>query len=487
MFFRKVTTRRGDKEYVYLKLIENYRDGGKVKQRVIANLGNIDRLAPEKVEALISGLTKFCPASALTSYEPDTPAPSVDDAYTEPIRTVWRDLNLPTILTEAEQHFEPPGRFTALIEAAVIAHILNPQDTRPLSVRCADINIPPLDGEEIPGIVFFQAFCRLADLIPSLERHLLNQLQERLGRPFALFLHPQASEFIGHECGITTAGTSYHIRPYRRPLPLALLAHPSGLPVSCRLVPGGLNLANLAPGQKQCRESYDLDVYLLIEEKLLGTTPAPQGAVVSLSPKRFAGAPFTNADPWAENGIISDQRWIKTVKHEGHRYILSHDLALDNPSNRTLDDDLAQAARELDKLRTAVRQKKLRREKTIRRRAHKILEEHGCLNYIDHHYDPNTPDYRYTVHEEVIKKEKMLRRTRVLRTDLQSPAGKEIAGIYDACTELAKEFTVIQDITRLPVVYPYADHQHSEAYIEGLLQIYTLAALVRRLASIDST
>ncbi|MGQ9497373.1 MAG: hypothetical protein ACUVRC_05705 [Desulfotomaculales bacterium] len=42
-----MVTRRQGREYAYLKLIKNYREGGKIKQRVIANLENIDYLTPE--------------------------------------------------------------------------------------------------------------------------------------------------------------------------------------------------------------------------------------------------------------------------------------------------------------------------------------------------------------------------------------------------------------------------------------------------------
>ncbi|MCL6635204.1 MAG: hypothetical protein K6T29_05480 [Peptococcaceae bacterium] len=55
MFFRKITSRSNGKEYTYLKLIENYREGDKVKQRVVANLGSLENLTPEKVQGLIAG------------------------------------------------------------------------------------------------------------------------------------------------------------------------------------------------------------------------------------------------------------------------------------------------------------------------------------------------------------------------------------------------------------------------------------------------
>lgn len=60
MFFRKIITKVNGKEYAYVKLIKNYREDGKVKQRVVGNLGNIDDLTPEKINELINGLIRVC-------------------------------------------------------------------------------------------------------------------------------------------------------------------------------------------------------------------------------------------------------------------------------------------------------------------------------------------------------------------------------------------------------------------------------------------
>lgn len=486
MFFRKVTTRRGDKEYIYLKLIENYREGGKVRQRVIANLGNIERLAPDKVEALIAGLSRLCPpGTALPSFKIDLPS-ATERASVEPLQRVWCRLGLDEALARLEGDKTPKvEEFGSLIEAAVIAHVLHPEDTRPLSVRCADLNLRPLGGEEVPGIAFFKAFCHLAAIVPALERHILKRIRAD-SEPPSLFIHPIVGEFVGNECGITTAGTAYQIRPYRRPLPMALIVHPDGLPIGCRLLSGDLTPEHVCALRHQYRETCGGDAFILFEEDLFGgAAPAVPNSIVALPPERYARAPFTATDPWAGNGTIHRGRWIKTVEFEGQRYILSHNVEPEAPSDQAIESGLAQAAQDLDQLRAVVRQKKLTREKTIRQRAQDVLKRHGCEQFIEFDYEPAKSDFRYSRREEVIKKEKMLRRTRVLRTDLHGPTGTEIAAAYDACTNLASGFRVVHDMTRLPVVYPYADHQHSEAFIQGQLEVYALAGLLHLMARSD--
>jgi len=59
MFARVSTVQRGDKTYQYLQILEAYRDNGRPKQRVVANLGRVDLLGG-KLDDLVSSLRKYC-------------------------------------------------------------------------------------------------------------------------------------------------------------------------------------------------------------------------------------------------------------------------------------------------------------------------------------------------------------------------------------------------------------------------------------------
>ena len=65
MFTKRVRVRRGDKSYVYVKLVESYRDGGRVRQRVVANLGREDELKVSgQLEALAGSFARLDPPMA---------------------------------------------------------------------------------------------------------------------------------------------------------------------------------------------------------------------------------------------------------------------------------------------------------------------------------------------------------------------------------------------------------------------------------------
>ena len=65
MYAKRVQVRRGDRTYTYLKLVQSYREGGRVRQRVVANLGREDELkASGQLEALAGAFARLDPPMA---------------------------------------------------------------------------------------------------------------------------------------------------------------------------------------------------------------------------------------------------------------------------------------------------------------------------------------------------------------------------------------------------------------------------------------
>jgi len=65
MYVKRVQVRRGSNTYSYLKLVESYREGGRVRQRVVANLGREDELkASGQLNNLAGTLARLDPPLA---------------------------------------------------------------------------------------------------------------------------------------------------------------------------------------------------------------------------------------------------------------------------------------------------------------------------------------------------------------------------------------------------------------------------------------
>jgi len=59
MYPRVNTVKQGGKTYHYLQILQSFRHQGKVRQRVVANLGRIDLLA-DNLDRLVNSLSKYC-------------------------------------------------------------------------------------------------------------------------------------------------------------------------------------------------------------------------------------------------------------------------------------------------------------------------------------------------------------------------------------------------------------------------------------------
>jgi transposase len=96
MFTRVTKVRRAGQTYEYLQIVEAYRENGRPKQRVVANLGRLDRLG-DRIDELIGSLRKyshraFVGADEIRCQQALTWGPVLLS------RHLWEQMDLPEIL-----------------------------------------------------------------------------------------------------------------------------------------------------------------------------------------------------------------------------------------------------------------------------------------------------------------------------------------------------------------------------------------------------
>jgi transposase len=96
MFTRVSRVKVGDKVYDYVRIVESYRQNGKKRQRVIANLGRVETLRG-KIDNLVCGLREYCREKFVK--------PGEIDAQETPVwgtvlvaRKLWNELGLGWII-----------------------------------------------------------------------------------------------------------------------------------------------------------------------------------------------------------------------------------------------------------------------------------------------------------------------------------------------------------------------------------------------------
>jgi hypothetical protein len=86
MFVRRKTVHSAGRSYEYLQIVETFRDNGRVRQRVVGNLGRLDELlASGDLERVINQLARCCPSVRLLQAEADGSLEVVSDKVWGPI------------------------------------------------------------------------------------------------------------------------------------------------------------------------------------------------------------------------------------------------------------------------------------------------------------------------------------------------------------------------------------------------------------------
>ncbi|MFD1508609.1 IS1634 family transposase, partial [Lacimonas salitolerans] len=117
-------TKAGGRQY--LQLVESFRnDDGKVRTRVLANLGRLDQLTPERLDPLINGLNRAVGRAENTASEViQEPGRSFGDVFA--LHELWRELGIDKALTYALRSSRREIDAEALIRAMVFNRLCDP-------------------------------------------------------------------------------------------------------------------------------------------------------------------------------------------------------------------------------------------------------------------------------------------------------------------------------------------------------------------------
>jgi transposase len=108
MYLRTVRAQGGKGQtHEYIRLVESYREGERIRQRVVFNLGRRDLIAPH-AEALFRLLTGRTPPGAEVSRETPRPIEAWDWGPFLVARSLWRELGLESILDSCDVGGEEP-------------------------------------------------------------------------------------------------------------------------------------------------------------------------------------------------------------------------------------------------------------------------------------------------------------------------------------------------------------------------------------------
>ncbi|MCF8010987.1 MAG: hypothetical protein K9L17_12285 [Clostridiales bacterium] len=484
MFFRQVKTKRNGKNYTYVKLIENYREDGKIKQKVIANLGNIEHLNNDKINSLISSLNKLTePCNIKKTPLQQNP---VQGLCWKKLNQLWQELCMNDFLNK-ELPENSPALASSLIKTMIYQKLIHPNDNRPITISYPELNILELMNHKIPDIDFYQSTIALSNIKNKLEEHLFNLLKIYLvDEPSLLYTYLLYSEYTGNECCINTMGTTYHVRPFKKYFYLLTHNISPGFPIGCSIYDKLPSIEDIITTNHKI--SQNLQPYLVINGNETNFQSLDNNIefIKSLPINELSKIPVSRGDLWSNKDAFTVNKtlWVKDIIKSNKRYIICHDIAPQAHSDGLLEQTLEKTESELSKIKSLVKENKLRREKTIHHKIKEILSNYNCQNYFNYQLNLSKKELTYCRNKEVIQKVKTLQRTWALETNHKEASTVDIINTFQECNSLKHNLEKISDITKIPVLYPYNDAHHCKEYVTGQVLIHLLCYTLKKLYSV---
>lgn len=486
MFFRKVVTRRHGRTYSYLKLIENYREGGKVKQRVIANLGNIEHFTPEKVQSLISGLARIYDRAMLQN-EAEEAALLIDhEADHDVLRGIWKGLGLHGVVRSSVR--DRSGLASYLIEAAMLHEVMHPKGSHSLSA-CYAATVPELQDHAVSISDFHHVISSFGHSSAPVEIQLLERLHRAglVTDPHTIIVKLLTSDFTGFQCTLSPSGLVYEVRPYHRPIELAVLSTSTGLPLGCRVGFQPFTDADIVRIVGETERN--LDSTHTVVSDVRRDSPGeldqlPVDYLATIKPSRFHEVPIDFFSLWAGKGTQTMGRIrVSTADTPQARYIAYYNPSPDAKSDRRLDGAVEQSAKELERLKQHVNKGRIRRRRTVLRKMTEILENHACLPYFNHSLTTagGTLNFDFQLDKRALEREKTFHRTQVLKTNLFDVPVERLVKLFQRSKRAERNLEPIRDHTKIPVIPTLTDSLHSNNFITGQALVQVLGETVRRL------
>jgi transposase len=334
MFVREKRVRNRDgSERRYLQLVENYRVEGRVRQRVVANLGRLDRLrGAGELDRLVVSLARYAERTKV-----------VDLA--EELGCEWaREWGVPLVCerllselgVEAELERALAGRrIRAPLAEAVLALVAN-RISEPASKLGCDRWLERAHHERFAAVELqhlYRACDLLAELKDELELALWDQRRTLLEQELELvFFDTTTTYFEGERLqGFARFGHSKDRRPDRLQLVVGILCTRQGIPIAHRVFPGNTSDVDaLLAAIAELKQRFQVKRVVVVADRgTVGTRTlealeqAGFDYIVGVRLRKLKAARQVLARAGRYREVAANLR-VKQVVHEGVRYIVCH-------------------------------------------------------------------------------------------------------------------------------------------------------------------
>ena len=320
----------------YLQLVESFRnESGKVRTRVVANLGRLDQITPERLDPLINGLNRAVGRAENTASEVIQEAGlGFGDVFA--LHELWRDLGIDTALKRALRSSRREFDAEALIRAMVFNRLCDPS-SKSGCLRWLDTVAIPAMPDTVTHQHLLRAMDALMDHADAVEGALARQIRPLVDRDLEIVFYDLTTVRIRGEGqvadDIRAFGMNREMGGIARQFVLGVVQTADGLPLMHTVHPGNVvETKTLQAMLATVLQRFPIERVILVADRgLLSldnigalTTLAERGGrtlefILAVPARRYSDLVESFRDmAFDDNGLAED-------RFAGHRLIVAHD------------------------------------------------------------------------------------------------------------------------------------------------------------------
>jgi len=330
-------TKSGGRQYV--QLVEGYRtETGKVRHRVVANLGRLEELSPQKLDPLINGLNRVLGRTENTAFAVEVEsAKAYGNVFA--LHELWKDLGFDRALSRALRSGRREIKAEALVRAMVFNRLCNP--TSKLGcLRWLDTVAMPDMPAKVTHQHLLRAMDALMDHAETVEQELARQIRPLVDQQLEIVFYDLTTVRIHGEArledDVRAFGMNKETGGIARQFVLGVVQTADGLPLMHTVHPGNVAETKTLQGMLQTvLQRFPIQRIILVADRGLLSLDNIHH-LTDMADKDGRKLEFILAVPARRYSDLmetfrsfdfSEGDGLREASFEGHRLIVAHDAA----------------------------------------------------------------------------------------------------------------------------------------------------------------
>lgn len=257
MYLRHSTVRKDGKTHTYWRLVRSVRSGKKVRQEIVAHLGELDAQGRASAQALARQITGR--AEQFDLFEDRSPAPASIEVRLDLVRverarsfgdvwlgwTLWRALEFDKVCAEQMTGGREAVAWSTMAAILAIARLCEPSSELHIAEdwyrRTALEDLLGVSVDDVNDDRLYRALDQLLPHKAAIEQHLKNRLGELFKLDYDLLLYDVTSTYFEGQALRNQQAKRGHSRDHRsdcKQVCIAMVVTREGMPLSYEVFDG---------------------------------------------------------------------------------------------------------------------------------------------------------------------------------------------------------------------------------------------------------